>query len=109
RGLMIRQNGWDEVFGHLALVFTAMRGAQRLDFRSFEQYCEERLGMGERTVAQRVALERRLHELPALRQAMRDRRISHEKAMDRPSRADALHRAPARDRGRSRGAAVRPA
>ncbi|HYS08699.1 MAG TPA: HNH endonuclease, partial [Myxococcales bacterium] len=54
RRLMGMRNGWDEVFGHLALVFTTMHGARRLDFRSFEQYCEERLGMAERTVAQRA-------------------------------------------------------
>ena len=77
---MARRNGWDEVFGHLALVFTTMHGARRLDFRSFEQYCEERLGMAERTVAQRAALEKRLYELPALRQAMREGRVSYEKA-----------------------------
>jgi len=80
RRLLGMRNGWDEVFGHLALVFTTMHGARRLDFRSFEQYCEERLGMAERTVAQRAALEKRLYELPALRQAMREGRVSYEKA-----------------------------
>jgi len=36
--------------------------------------------MGARTVQQRVALERRLHDLPALREAMRAGRVSYEKA-----------------------------
>jgi len=36
--------------------------------------------MSERTVAQRAALERRLYELPPLREAMRERRISYEQA-----------------------------
>jgi hypothetical protein len=36
--------------------------------------------MAERTVGQRVWLERRLHELPELRRATRSRRISYEKA-----------------------------
>ena len=36
--------------------------------------------MGERTVQQRISLERKLHDLPSLRQAMRDGRISYEKA-----------------------------
>src|SRR5438132_6903795 len=43
-------------------------------------YCEERLGMAERTVAQRVALERSLYRIPLLRQALREKRISYEKA-----------------------------
>jgi len=36
--------------------------------------------MAERTVAQRVWLERKLHELPELRGAMKDGRVSYEKA-----------------------------
>ena len=36
--------------------------------------------MAERTVGQRVWLERRLHDLPELRRAMRDGRVSYEKA-----------------------------
>src|SRR6185369_10280956 len=38
------------------------------------------LGMGVRTVQQRIALERRLVALPELREAMRSGRISYEKA-----------------------------
>jgi hypothetical protein len=71
---------WDEVFGHLAMLFRAAGGWRRASFASFEHYCTERLGMAERAVAQRIALERRLYELPVLREAMRERRISYEKA-----------------------------
>jgi len=74
------RDSWNEVFGHVAMVFCAIRGWEHLGFASFAHYCEERLGMGQRTVAQRVALERRLYELPALREAMREGRISYEKA-----------------------------
>jgi len=74
------RDGWNEVFGHVAMVFRAIRGWEYLGFASFAHYCEERLGMGERTVAQRAALERKLYELPALRGAMREGRISYEKA-----------------------------
>ncbi len=74
------QDRWGEVFGHIAMVFRAIRGWEYLEFASFAHYCEERLGMGVRTVAQRIALERKLHELPQLRVAMRERRISYEKA-----------------------------
>jgi len=71
---------WNDVFGHLAMGFKAMRGWEYLGFASFAHYCEERLGMGERTVSQRAALERKLYELPPLREAMREGRISYEKA-----------------------------
>ena len=36
--------------------------------------------MAERTVAQRVALERSLYRIPLLRRALREKRISYEKA-----------------------------
>ena len=71
---------WDEVFGHLAMLFRAADGWRRAGFASFEHYCTERLGMAERAVAQRIALERSLHDLPVLRDALRERRISYEKA-----------------------------
>jgi hypothetical protein len=71
---------WDQVFGHLSLVFRALEGWRRLGFASFDHYCAERLGMAGRTVAQRAALERRLHEVPALRAALRDGKLSYEKA-----------------------------
>jgi hypothetical protein len=71
---------WDEVFGHLAMLLRAVDGWRRLGFASFEHYTGERLGMGVRAVAERAALERKLYELPRLREAMRDRRISYEKA-----------------------------
>jgi hypothetical protein len=56
------------------------RGWEILEFASFAQYCEERLGMAPRTVIQRARLERSLHEIPLLRAAMREKRISYEKA-----------------------------
>jgi hypothetical protein len=61
----------DEVFGHLAMLFRALGGWRPAGFASFEHYCTERLAMAERAVAQRIALERRLYELPVLRDAMR--------------------------------------
>ncbi|MFL5394593.1 MAG: HNH endonuclease, partial [Myxococcales bacterium] len=80
RRLAILRDRWDEVFGHLAMVFRAMHGWRRLDFASFEHYTAERLGLGVRCVEQRAALERRLYELPQLRRALQERRISYEKA-----------------------------
>jgi HNH endonuclease len=71
---------WDEVFGHLAMLLRAIEGWRRLGFASFAHYCDERVGMAVRAVAERAALERRLYEIPQLREAMRARRISYEKA-----------------------------
>jgi hypothetical protein len=80
RRLSLLRERWDEVFGHLALLFRSVAGWRWLDFASFEHYCTERLGMAVRSVEQRAALERDLYELPALREAMCARRISYEKA-----------------------------
>jgi len=74
------RNQWDGTFGHLGLLFRSVEGWRFLGFASFEHYCCERLGMGERTVQQRISLERKLHDFPSLRQAMRDGRVSYEKA-----------------------------
>ncbi|HEY5677560.1 MAG TPA: HNH endonuclease signature motif containing protein, partial [Myxococcales bacterium] len=80
RRLAELRDRWDQVFGHLALVFRTLQGWRRLGFASFDHYCIERLGMAGRTVAQRAQLERRLHEVPALAAAVRERRLSYEKA-----------------------------
>jgi hypothetical protein len=71
---------WDELVGHLALLVRSCGLWRDLRFASFGHYCTERLGLSERAVGQRVALERRLYDLPALRTAMRDGRLSYEKA-----------------------------
>ena len=80
RELSAMRNRWDDLVGHLGLVVQAFGLWRHLGFASFGHYCAERLGMAERTVAQRVWLERRLHELPGLREAMRQGRVSYEKA-----------------------------
>jgi len=80
RELAGMRDRWDDLVGHLGLVVQALGLWKRLGFASFGHYCAERLGMAERTVAQRVWLERKLHELPELRGAMRDGRVSYEKA-----------------------------
>src|SRR5207302_993744 len=77
RRLMGKRARWDQAFGHAAMVFEHIEGWRFLGFASFAHYCEERLGMAERTVQQRARLERRLHQLPSLRRAMCQRRISY--------------------------------
>src|SRR5437016_2531326 len=80
RRLMGKRAHWDQAFGHAAMVFEHIKGWLFLEFVSFAHYCDERLGMAERTVQQRARFERRLHQLPSLGRAMRQRRISYEKA-----------------------------
>jgi hypothetical protein len=71
---------WDEVLGHLALLMKWTGLWKDLQFASFSHYCAERLGMAAKTVGQRAWLSRRLYSLPGLREAMREGRVSYEKA-----------------------------
>ncbi|MGA8891083.1 MAG: HNH endonuclease signature motif containing protein [Anaeromyxobacteraceae bacterium] len=80
RELAGMRDGWDDLVGHLGLLVQVFRLWRHLGFASFKHYCVERLGMAERTVAQRVWLERRMHDLPGLREAKRQGRVSYEKA-----------------------------
>ena len=80
---------WDEQVGHLGLLVRTLGLWREMGFASLGHYSEERLGMAESTLRQRAALEQRLYELPALRAALRDGRLSYEKARLVASRADA--------------------
>lgn len=80
RDLSAMRDRWDELVGHLGLISRVARTWKPLGFASFSHYCEERLGLATRTVEQRIWLERRLHELPPLRDALRSGRLSYEKA-----------------------------
>ena len=80
RRLGAMRDRWDELLGHLAQLVRSLKLWKDMGFATFEHYAVERLGMADRTVAQRAALERKLHALPALREAMRAGRVSYEKA-----------------------------
>ncbi|MFL5411366.1 MAG: HNH endonuclease [Myxococcales bacterium] len=80
RRLVRLRRRWDEVFGHLAMLFRMLGLWRDARFASFAHYCEERLGMSERAVEQRIWLERRFYALPPLRNALREGRISYEQA-----------------------------
>jgi len=111
------------VFGHVAMLFKQSRAWEPLGFASFGHYCEEGLGMAERTVAQRIALERSLYRIPLLRRALREKRISYEKSahhraackrrggpgLDREGGGDDLCCAASCPPGQGRGADVRAA
>jgi hypothetical protein len=78
RELAARRDAWDHLLGYCAYA-VRRSGLWRLaGFASFAHYCAERLGLGARTVEQRAALERRIWQLPALREA-RDGGLSYEK------------------------------
>ena len=80
RRRVAQRDRWEESFGHLATLMRSTRSWELLGFASFAHYCEERLGMAVRTVIQRARLERSLYQTPLLRTAMREKRISYEKA-----------------------------
>jgi hypothetical protein len=71
---------WDDVFGHLSMLLCMLGLWREAGFGSLDHYARERLAMGARTVEQRAWLERRLYSLPGLRDAMREGRVSYEKA-----------------------------
>jgi hypothetical protein len=60
---------WDDLLGNLARGLQASGLFRVLGFASLAHYARERLGLSARTVEQRAALERRLWEAPALREA----------------------------------------
>jgi hypothetical protein len=80
RELARMREGWDELVGHLGLLVLNTGVWRDMGFSDFGHYCAERLGMSARAVEQRVALERRLYALPFLRTALREGRVSYEKA-----------------------------
>jgi hypothetical protein len=69
RELAEMRASWDDALGHCALAVKATGLHRVLGFASFAHYARERLGLSERTVQQRAALERRLWESPALKAA----------------------------------------
>ena len=77
---MAERRHWDEESGRLAAVFRNLGLWREGKSASFGHCCSERLGMSERAVEQRIALERRLLVLPELRRAMQAGRVTYEKA-----------------------------
>src|SRR5947207_1901285 len=80
-----RRNTWARIprpptSRRVAMLFKTSHAWEPLGFASFGHYCEERLGMAERTVMQRIALEHSLDRIPPLRRALREKRISYEQA-----------------------------
>jgi hypothetical protein len=79
--LLAARRRHDETFGILALRARDARVHACLGYRSFGQYCEERLGMRAATVRQRIWLERRMQDLPSLREALKSGKLTYSKAL----------------------------
>ncbi len=79
--LLAARRRHDEAFGILALRARDGWTDAALGYRSFAEYCEERLGMRAATVRQRIWLERRMQDLPPLRDALRSGRLTYSKAL----------------------------
>jgi hypothetical protein len=80
RQLASMRDGRDEVLGHLAMLLRHLGLWRHMGFASLGHYAEERLGMSARAVEQRASFARRLYDLPELREAVREGRVSYEKA-----------------------------
>ena len=79
--LLAARRRHDETFGILALRAREARVHAALGYRSFGEYCEERLGMRAATVRQRIWLERRMQDLPSLREALKSGKLTYSKAL----------------------------
>ena len=90
RELVSMRGRWDELVGHLGLVIQTARTWKAMGFANFSHYCEERLGLSARAVEQRVWLERKMYDLPELRDALRSGRLTYEKARIVAAEADSL-------------------
>jgi hypothetical protein len=69
RALLAQRRGREERLGRLLRRIRDERLHREAGYRWFETYCRERLGMAPRSVRERLWLETRLDELPALREA----------------------------------------
>jgi hypothetical protein len=73
RDLAALRARWDDLIGFCSRAVLDSGMHRLLGFADARHYCEERLGISARAVEQRAALERRLWESPALREARRQR------------------------------------
>jgi hypothetical protein len=79
--LLKARREWDESLGVLLLRARDKCVHEVLGYGSFAAYCEERLGMRAATARQRIWLERRMQDMPALREALKSGRLTYSKAL----------------------------
>ncbi|HUL79352.1 MAG TPA: HNH endonuclease signature motif containing protein [Vicinamibacteria bacterium] len=80
RALVRERSGLDERLRRTCLLMRRTGGWAWASFRNFAAWCAEGIGLSPRTVRFLVALERRLQELPPLREAVRSGLLSPEHA-----------------------------
>jgi len=79
--LLKARSRYDLALGPLLLRAFQCKIWRLLGCRDQEEYCEERLGMGVSTARQRAWLERRMLDLPQLREALAAERLTYSKAV----------------------------
>jgi hypothetical protein len=79
--LLKARQGFDEAFGALALQIVECKVWRTLGYHSQGDYVQDRLGISVSSFRSRVWLERRLKDLPELREALSSGRLSFSKAL----------------------------
>ena len=80
--LVKRRESFDEPLGRVLYHLVGGDFMWLLGFSSFGEYCRDRLGISESTARQRIRLERRMRELPPLRQALISGVLTYTKAIE---------------------------
>ena len=80
--LVKRRESFDEPLGRVLYHLVGGDFMWLLGFSSFGEYCRDRLGISESTARQRIRLERRMRELPPLRQALISGKLTYTKAIE---------------------------
>jgi hypothetical protein len=79
--LVKRRRKFDEPLGQALFQIYRYELWWWLKYKSFEDYCRKRLGISESAAMQRVRLERKLRELPPLREALQTGKLTYTKAV----------------------------
>ena len=85
--LVARRYFFSEPLGRALTIISAEDLWRPLGYRSFGEYCLERLGISESTARERIRLERRMRLLPALRKALKTGVLTYTKAVQVGRRA----------------------
>jgi len=82
RDLLRKRLARDEALGRALEPIAAGKLYRKLGYATLEDYVRERLLMSPRTARQRMWLERKMRELPPLREALREGRVPLSKALE---------------------------
>jgi hypothetical protein len=82
RALIVERSSLDERLRRACLLMRRTAAWRWTPYRDYTIWCAEGLGISPRTIRQHVALEKRLQELPPLREAVRSRLLTLEQARE---------------------------